>query len=143
MISANDPQRTVRLAHRIALAVLAGCAVLIAALSLALSEASPESHRSGTPAPVFPYTAVALGVGAIACRQQAVSNARRGHATPMLSIACFALAAGIGVVGLALFWLERLVQPALLYTVGGAILALRSPPSIQAGSGRDDSGAHL
>ena len=46
-----------------------------------------------------------------------------------LSIACFALAASIGIVGLALFWVEHAVEPALLYTVAGAILAMRAPPS--------------
>jgi hypothetical protein len=85
---------------------------------------------------VFPYTALALGVGAIACRQRAVSNARRGRATLGLSIACFALAAGIGIVGLTLFWLEHLRQTALLYSVGGAILALRSPQSKRVDTGR-------
>lgn len=137
MNSASDPQRIVRLAHRGALALLAGCAALIGIFPLAI----PEAQASGTPAPVFPFTAFALGIGAIACRQRATSNARRGRASLGLSIACFALAAGIGIVGLTLFWLEHLRQTALLYAVGGAILALHSPQSVRAGTGRDDPGS--
>jgi hypothetical protein len=127
MTSSSDAQRTVGLAHRASLAVLAGCAVLIW-ISSALSDGSLESQPSGTPDPVFPYTAVTLGVGAIACRQLALANARRGRSASGLSIACFALAAAIGVVGLTLFFVSGLVQSALLYTMGGAILALRPPP---------------
>lgn len=131
MSSSSDPERTVWLAHRGALAVLASCAALIGISWLALPAASSESP-SQMPDPVFPYTAVALGVGAITCRQRAVSNARRGRATPGLFIACFALATGIGVVGLTLFWFQNMVQAALLYTLGGAILALRPPPPMRA-----------
>jgi hypothetical protein len=131
----NEHQRT---AHRGALALLASCAVLIAVSSLTTSQTSPEAAPRA-PAPVFPYTAIALGVGAIACRQQAFSSARRERPAVGLSIASFALAAGIGVVGLALFWLEELVQPALLYTVGGALLALRGPPPMQASTGNDEA----
>jgi hypothetical protein len=133
MSTSADPKRTVLLAHKGSLAVLAVCAALTVIYSMALPDEPGESRQSRTPAPVFPYTAVTLGVGAIACRQQALSNARRGRATPGLSIACFALAAGIGIVGMTLFWIEGLVQPALLYTMGGAILALRSPPPMPAG----------
>jgi hypothetical protein len=38
-------------------------------------------------------------------------------------------------VGLTLFWLEHLRQTALLYSVGGAILALRSPQSKRVDTG--------
>ena len=140
MSPASDPQQIARLAHRGALGLLAGCAVLVGLLPVAFPEAFPQTDTSRFPDPVFPYTAIALGVGAIGCRQRAVSNARHGRTTLGLSIACFALAAGIGILGLVLFWVENLQQPALLYSVGGAILALRSPFSKQVGADRDDAG---
>ncbi len=129
MTAASDPQRTVRLAHRGALAVLAGCAVLIAASPSTL----PETQTPVSPSPVFPYIAIALGVGAITCRQQASSAARSTRSALVLSILCFSLAASIGVVGVALFWFENLRQIGLLYTVGGAILAMRAPQPIRPG----------
>lgn len=119
----SDRRRTVRRAHRGALGVLAGCAAWIATL--------PATEASGEPPLVFPYVAITLGVGAITCRQ--LANRRRAKATLGFSIAVCVCGAGVGVVGLVLVWLEGMRQTALLYTVGGAILTLRSPESIPAG----------
>jgi len=125
----TTPDHRQRTAHRGALAVLGACAVVIAVSPSPLEPA----EIPGTPPPLFPSIAVALGVAAITCRQLAASATRTAQTRFVLTIACFAFAAGIGIVGLALFWLEGMRRIALLYTMGGAILALRSPPPIHRG----------
>ncbi len=117
-----DRERTLRLAHRAALVALAGCAVLIA------TQSAPTSSEALPPA--FPYAAFGLGIAAIAFRQSAASTTRPVDTRIRLAVIGYALTAAIGGVGLVLVALEGQRQAGLLYTMGGAILALRPAAAI-------------
>jgi hypothetical protein len=114
---ASELDAALRRVQRGVLLTLAVCAVVIAATAAA-ETAAPPPHG-------FPIAAVALGVASVIARQAgAAAPARiRVH----LALASLLLAAGIGLVGVALALRGGPRGIALAYTLGGAILCLRPP----------------
>jgi hypothetical protein len=119
---------TLTRAHRGALFTLAACAAIVAGFP---ADSVPSVPGGTSPPPIYPIVAFALGVCAIGCRQAAAGTARSEPVRVRLAVAAYALAAAIGVVGIALVAAEGHRQTALVYALGGAILALRPPSALR------------
>jgi len=103
-----------------ALATLAVSAVVIA--TTAASEPVPA------PPPGFPIAAISLGLASVFARHAAL--AVRSRARVPLALASLLLAAGVGLLGVALALLEGPRTTALAYALGGALLCAR--PAVRA-----------
>jgi len=112
---------TPRRVHRGVLAALAGFALVIWATGA--PDGSGEVDRG------FGIAALALAAASIIARRAA--PARRLRPGPLvLLLASPLLAGGVGLIGVVLAVGGGPRQVALLYVLGGAILALRPPPPI-------------
>ena len=112
---------TPRRVHRGVLAALAGFALVIWATGA--PDGSGEVDRG------FGITALALAAASIVARRAApATRLRPAHLVPLLASPLFA--GGVGLVGVVLAVGGGPRQVALLYVLGGAILALRPPPPI-------------
>ena len=112
---------TPRRVHRGVLAALAGFALVIWATGA--PDGSGEVDRG------FGITALALAAASIIARRAAPARRLRPGALVLL-LASPLLAGGVGLIGVALAVGGGPRQVALLYVLGGAILALRPPPPI-------------
>ena len=112
---------TPRRVHRGVLAALAGFALVIWATGA--PDGSGEVDRG------FGIAALALATASIIARR--ATPARRLRPGPLvLLLASPLLAGGVGLIGVVLAVGGGPRQVALLYVLGGAILALRPPPPI-------------
>ncbi len=112
---------TPRLVHRGVLAALAGFALVIWATGA--PDGSGEVDRG------FGIAALTLAAASIVARRVApATQLRPGHLVPQLASPL--LAGGVGLVGVVLAVGGGPRGVALLYVLGGAILALRPPPPI-------------
>lgn len=112
---------TPRRVHRVVLAALAGCALVIWATG------APDS--SGAVDRGFGFAALGLAAASIVARRTTpATKLRPGHLVPLLASLLFA--GGVGLVGVVLTVGGGPRRVALLYVLGGAILALRPPPPI-------------
>ncbi len=126
--AAEKLNRALQRVHRSILAMLALCAVLVfTATSAAGAEAAPAA-RGG-----FFQAAIALAVASILARTASVSP-RRPRTRIRLALASLVFAGAIGVVAVACAAIEGQRDAPLLYTLGGAILALRPPVRVLATS---------
>jgi hypothetical protein len=116
-VRASQLDAALRRVQRGVLITFAVCAGVIAAT--ASGEAATAPPRG------FPIAAVALGVGSIFARQAGAAAPARARVT--LALASLLLAAGIGLVGVALALHGGPRGIALAYALGGAILCLRPP----------------
>jgi hypothetical protein len=118
----TDLDASLRRVHRSVLALLGVCALVVAA------GAATETGESAPPPPApYLFAAVLMALASVAARGPARGPAP-GRGRLAAAIAALLFAAGIGLVGVALAFLEGLWRAALLYTVGGLLLALRPPP---------------
>jgi hypothetical protein len=112
---------TPRRIHRGVLAALAGFALVVWVTGA--PDGSGEVDRG------FGIAALALAAASIIARRAApATRLRPGYLVPLLASPL--LAAGVGLVGVVLAVGGGPRQVALLYVLGGAILALRPPPPI-------------
>jgi hypothetical protein len=118
-----EPDRGARRLYRGVLVGLGGSALVAAAG--AAGESSAEA-----PAPPAPYLAAAVGLAlvSILARGRAHRGAPSAGRTSALRLSLLC-AGGLGLVGVLLGAAEGLWRAGLLYTVAGAILAVRPPPS--------------
>ncbi len=128
-MSAATPDPTslnqaLRRMHRSSLATLALCALWIA-ISGDVGSGDPEPRREYT------LLALGLGLGSIVLRRFASSPSVALRSRVHLTLASLALAALIGVVGVATSLVEADSQTGLLLTLGAAILCLRPPEAIR------------
>ena len=122
--AAQEVLRSLRRVHRGTLALLAVCAVVI------FASASPNGDMGlGGTDVRFTASALGLGIASIVMRGQAASPKRSFRARLAFAISSILLAGAIGIVGVALAMLRDEREAALLYAVGGVILALRGPPA--------------
>jgi hypothetical protein len=116
-VRASDLDAALRRTQRGVLITFAVCAAVIAVTA--------PSGPGTPPTRGFPIAAVALGLGSVLARQ--ASTAARAHARVYLALASLLLAAGVGLVGVALALQGGPRVTALGYALGGAILCLRAP----------------
>jgi hypothetical protein len=116
---AEPEARTLRLTHRLALALLVACALVIA-----VGAGEPQV---GSPPRGYTLTAIALAVVSIGLRWVASGPRSGSRKAVHLQILGLAAASGIGVVGLVLALGEGLWKTGLFYTLAGGLLALRPP----------------
>ncbi len=124
---------SLRRVHRSVLGMLAVAALVVVGMDAVGATAAPSEIDSA-----YPLAALLLAGGSILTRRRAVSplgNPRRFVNQCLVSLA---LAAGLGVVAVVLAAREGQIQVALLYVLGGALLALRPPPRLlpRGGDGR-------
>ena len=74
----------------------------------------------------FTLGALALGMGSILARRQAIASTDRGLRV-WLAGASLLLAEAVGLLGLGLAFMQDQRDAGLLYVLGGALLALRAP----------------
>jgi hypothetical protein len=115
----------VGIAHRTTLVALALCAVTIA---LWPTEASAAAGSG------FTIAALVCAVAAIFCRQLAAAARIGARVRRISSIAGFAFAGSTGLVAVALIASDGPRATALLYTLAGAIFAIRPPAAATSGS---------
>jgi len=113
---ASQLDAALRRVRRGVLATLAVSAVVIA--TTAASGPVPAPPRG------FPIAAIALGLASVFARHAAV--AARSRARVPLALASLLLAAGVGLVGVALALQAGPRNTALAYALGGALLCVRS-----------------
>ncbi len=133
--AAQELLRSLRRVHHGTLALLAVCALVI------FASASP-SDDMGLGGTDIRFTASALGLGIVSIVMRGLAaSAKRGIRVRLaFAISSFLLAGAIGIVGVALSVLRDEREAALLYAVGGVILALRGPPApAPAGPPKDPS----
>ena len=121
-----NAERGVGIAHRTTLVALALCAITIA---LWPTEASAAAAGSG-----FTIAALVCAVAAIFCRQLAAAARIGARLRRISSIAGFAFAGSTGLVAVALIASDGPRATALLYTLAGAIFAIRPPAAATSGS---------
>ncbi len=120
----EDLMRGLRRVHRGVLATLAVCAVVI------VSQADPTDDGGlGAADRRFTVAALALGLGSIVARSQASAPSTSLRLRVPLAIGALLLAGAIGGAGVGLAVVHDEREAALLYVVGGVILALRASPS--------------
>jgi hypothetical protein len=111
--------RWLRLAHRGVLGLLIGCALGIVARGFGGEEPPPD--RVATSA------AVGLALGCIVLRRLAASPVIRTRTAHIVALACLALAAALGPLGIALALSHDAPRSGLVYCVAGLIFSLRRP----------------
>jgi hypothetical protein len=117
-----------RRVHRGVLAILVLCGVVIVA------QADPaDDDGLGGADRRFTLAALGLGVGSIVARRQSAAPATTARLRVPLAIGALLLAGAIGGVGVALALLQDEREAALLYVMGGALLALRASPTFLPG----------
>lgn len=118
---------SLRRLHRSALVSLALCALAIGIAAFVSGEPAPSEEIEG------PYSLAALALAAVAILL------RRSSAAPRRSLRAFVYgsvlsllgAVGLGVLGLFVALHESLTTIGLLYTLAGALLALRPPATLE------------
>jgi len=121
-VAAERLQGALRLWHRGALAVLAGCA-------LAIAFADASMNADAAPPRDFTWAALALGVGVVALRRLSTSPVMHPRNRVLLSIGALLCAALLGCVAVALAYQHGQQQTALMFTLAAAVFILR-PPSL-------------
>ena len=111
-----------RRVQRGVLITFAVCAAVIAATA--------PSGPGTPPTRGFPIAAIGLGLGSVLSRH--ASTAAPARARVYLALASLLLAAGVGLVGVALALQGGARGTALAYALGGAILCLRPPARLAA-----------
>ena len=120
----QELRRTLRRVHSGVLAALAACALLIT-----LTADPADDVGLGGADRRFTTAALALGLASVLARRQAATPRVSAAARLGLGVAALLLAGSIGAVGVALAVAQQERDAALLYVLGGAILALRPAPS--------------
>lgn len=118
---AEPEARTLRLTHRLTLALLAVCALVIAA--------GAGEPQVGSPPRGYTLAAVALAVLSIASRWVAGGSQATSRTVVRFQIVALGSASCIGVLGLVMALGEGLWKTGLFYTLAGGLLALRPPSS--------------
>ncbi len=119
--AAEKLNRALQRVHRSILAMLALCAVLVFTATTGSGGEAADASRDG-----FFQAAIALAVASILARAASVSP-RPPRTRIRLALLSLVLTGGIGVVAVACAVIEGQRDAPLLYTLGGAILALRPP----------------
>lgn len=119
---AQELTRALRRVHRSVLATIAVCALVIATAA----DPADDAGLGGTD-PRFALAALALGISSILARRQAEAVGLSPRLRLLLALAGMLLAGAIALVGVVLAVTKDEREPALLYALGGAILALRRP----------------
>jgi hypothetical protein len=114
---ASEIDTALRRVQRGSLVTLGVCAAVIAVAA--------TSGAGTPPARGFPIGAVGLALGSVLARQ--ASSAAPLRARVYLALASLLLAAGLGLLGVALALHDGPRGTALAYALGGAILCLRPP----------------
>lgn len=109
-------------AHRIALAVLASCALGVVALP-AEAEATPADR-------IYTWLVLGCAVVSMLCRQRAESSAATPGRRLRYSIGRFAFACATGPIAIAVVLAGHSPREALLYILAGVLFALRPPGPI-------------
>jgi hypothetical protein len=123
-IGGQEARRTLRRVHGGVLAALAACAVVIG-----LGVDPAHDVGLGSADPRFTTLALGLGLASVLARRQAAAP-RLGAAWRLrLGVAALLLAGATGAVGVVLALAREERDAALLYVLGGVILALRPAPS--------------
>jgi hypothetical protein len=125
--AAEGVRRALRRVQLGVMGVLAVCALVVWT-----SPEPPEPADLGTTDRRFTLAALALGVGSVVARRQAASPRLDALLRVRLGLAALLLAGGIGLLATALARLEGDREAALLFVLGGAILALRPPAPLAA-----------
>ena len=120
----QESRRTLRRVHSGVLAALAACALVVT-----LSADPAEDVGLGGADRRFTTVALALGLASVLARRQAAAPGLGAGGHLRLGVAALLLAGAIGAVGVALAVARDERDAALLYVLGGAILALRPAPS--------------
>jgi hypothetical protein len=119
---AQELTRALRRVHRGVLATIVVCALVIA------TAADPADDAGlGGADPRFTLAALALGIGSILARRQAEAVGLSPRLRLLLALAGMLLAGAIALIGVVLAVTKDEREAALLYALGGAILALRRP----------------
>ena len=120
--SLDDLLRALRRVHRGVLATLFVCALVV----VGVADPADDGGLQATD-PRFTLTALALGVGSIVARGKAAAPRTGGMQKVVFAMVGMLLAGSIGLVAVALAGIRDEREAALLYVLGGAILALRGP----------------
>jgi len=121
----DDLRSGLRRVHRGTLATLAVCALVIT------GQADPANDAGiGRTDRSYTLLAVVLGVASIAARRQAAAPTTRPQRRLRFAIGALVLAGAIGLLGVALALQRDEREAALLFTLGGALLALRASPTL-------------
>jgi hypothetical protein len=115
--------KTLRRVQQSVLGTLAVCALVIAFAA--------DAGDLGNTDRRFTLGALALGMGSILARRQALVSTERGLRV-WLAGASLLLAEAVGLLGLALALMQNERDAGLLYVLGGALLALRAPATAAA-----------
>ncbi len=120
----DDLTHGLRRIHRGVLATLAVCAIVI------VSQTDPADDGGlGEADRRFTVAALALGLGSIVARSQASAPSTSLRLRVPLAIGALLLAGAIGGAGVGLAIVHDEREAALLYVMGGVILALRASPT--------------
>ena len=120
----EDLLQGLRRVHRGALAILAVCAVVI------VTQADPaDDDGLGEVDRRFTIAALSLGLGSIVARRQAVAPTTAPRMRVPLTIGALLLTSAIGCLGVLLAIQQDQREAALLFVMGGLILALRASPT--------------
>jgi peptidoglycan/LPS O-acetylase OafA/YrhL len=112
---APELENALRNVRRGVLATLAVSALVIATTAADGISPSPPAG--------FPIAAIALGLGSVLARHAAVAT--RSRTRILFALASPLLAAGVGLVGVALALQDGPRTTSLAYALGGALLCLR------------------
>ena len=118
-VQASELDAALRRVRQGVLATLGVSAIVIATTGATGSLTAPPR--------AYPIAAIALGLGSVFARHAALAT--RSRARVLLSLASLLLAAGVGLVGVALALQDGSRSTALAYALGGALLCLR--PSLR------------
>ena len=118
----DDLLRSLRRVHRGVLATLAVCALVVVSVADPADDGGLQASD-----PRFTAAALALGVGSVVARRQAAAPRSDGPARVVFALLGMLLAGAIGLLAVALAWLQDEREAALLYVLGAVILALRAP----------------
>lgn len=121
--AAPRPQDLDRSLGRVRLAVLATLAATALASALAAPGGSGASRGGATTA------ALGLGLASVVARRQA-EMLRAPRVRLYLALAALLLAGALGVLGAALAVTHQARDVGLVYSLAGAILCLRRPPTV-------------
>ncbi len=114
-VDASDLDTALRNVRRGVLAILAVSAIVVATRAAGADAPAPPNG--------FPIAAIALGLGSVLARHAAVAT--RSLTRILFALASPLLAAGVGLVGVALALQQGPRTTALAYVLGGALLCLR------------------
>lgn len=109
--------------HRIVLLLLAACALT----TLFLAPAAAKGADAAAVPPNYTLAAVGLGLGVVVARRLATSPVMQLRTRARLSIFSLVFAGLLGLLATMLGLQHGATQPALVFTLAGAVFILRPP----------------